>query len=577
MCVPTCACQRVRANVWVPTCECQLVSANMCGPMCECQRVRANVCVPTCACQRVCQRVSANVLLMIDGLEKYKPFASKTFRYRTYGITNLSMTFPPVEINPKELLKLIDWPAPPSTLQNFSFSTSARNCDYQLWDPRDTYKVGDTLEVFITARDHNGRPKGYGGDFFRAMLHSLALKAGVTGHVKDYDNGSYLVTFILPWPGEAKVHIRLIHSSEAVDVLKRKRESDPGKVTYNGYFLFNGSSEVVECNLEVKANATCEYKDPITGDIWQCVKPQALPCNSLIYHSMGKYIKVTTILEDSLLHESVTDKTILGSVPPINVVISNHMLDLAYKIPPCRPGLELPQPSGFYYRDMWLSMTCQSRYFLESDDALECLKGKDVHMIGDSTIRQWFEYLVNFIPSLRRLDLHVNYQSGPLLAVDVDSELVLQWRAHGLPLRTTKTMIADLHYEAAHLAGIGGGPQTVIVLTMWAHFTTYPVIVYLQRLEKVRQAIASLLFRSPQTTVIIKSANTGYKSLYGSDWLSLQLDILLRAAFKGMAVTIIDAWDMTSCHYLPDSIHPGPPVIRNEVDLMLSYICPSDI
>lgn len=136
-------------------------------------------------------------------------------------------------------------------------------------------------------------------------------------------------------------------------------------------------------------------------------------------------------------------------------------------------------------------------------------------------------------------------------------------------------MISDLHYEVAHLAGIGGGPQTVVVLTLWAHFTTFPVSVYLDRLERVRQAIASLLFRSPKTKVIIKSANTGYKSIYGSDWLSLQLDILLREAFKGMAVTIIDAWDMTSCHYLPDNIHPGPPVIRNEVDLLLSYICPT--
>ncbi|PIO28059.1 hypothetical protein AB205_0135490 [Aquarana catesbeiana] len=196
-------------------------------------------------------------------------------------------------------------------------------------------------------------------------------------------------------------------------------------------------------------------------------------------------------------------------------------------------------------------------------------------MLGDSTLRQWFEYLEKFIPSLKRIDLHVSYQSGPLLAVDPNAGLVVRWRGHGLPLRTTKTMISDLHYEVAHLAGIGGGPQTVVVLTLWAHFTTFPVSVYLDRLERVRQAIASLLFRSPKTKVIIKSANTGYKSIYGSDWLSLQLDILLREAFKGMAVTIIDAWDMTSCHYLPDNIHPGPPVIRNEVDLLLSYICPT--
>ncbi|CAJ0940340.1 unnamed protein product, partial [Ranitomeya imitator] len=175
---------------------------------------------------------------------------------------------------------------------------------------------------------------------------------------------------------------------------------------------------------------------------------------------------------------------------------------------------------------------------------------------------------------LNRIDLHVTYKSGPLIAADATAGLVMRWRAHGLPLRTSKTMMSDLHYEAAELAGIGGGPHTVIMLNLWAHFTSFPVRVYLERLEKVQQAVSSLLFRSPETTVIIKSANTGYNSEYGGDWLSLQLDLLLRATFKGMGVIILDVWDMTSCHYLPDNIHPEPPVIKNEVDLMLSYICP---
>ncbi|XP_068130157.1 NXPE family member 3-like [Hyperolius riggenbachi] len=474
----------------------------------------------------------------------------------------------------KDLLKLINWPEPPTILQNFNLSTSPKKCEYHLRNPQGTYKLGETLEVVITAHDHNGRPKTYGGDFFQAKLHSPGLKAGITGQVKDNGNGSYSATFLLAWPGEAQVHIRLIHSSEAVDVLKKKRESEPGKVYFNGYFQFNGSSETMECNLELDGENLCKYKDPISGDSWQCVKPQKLPCDSLIHHSMGGYRRVTNTLEDSLLSSPVTAQTIPGSVPPITIVANNHSADLTSMLPPCRSGQESKQPSGFYYQDTWTSLICSARHFPQPKDALACLKGKDIHMLGDSTLRQWFEYLERFIPSLKRIDLHGNYQAGPLLAVDADAGLAIRWRAHGLPLRTTKTLMSDLHYEAAHLAGIGGGRHTAIVLTLWAHFTTYPIRVYLERLERVRKAIASLLLRSPETTVIFKSANTGYKSIYGSDWLSLQLDILLRASFRGMAVTIIDAWDMTSCHYLPDDIHPGAPVIRNEVDLMLSYICP---
>ncbi|OCT90581.1 hypothetical protein XELAEV_18019197mg [Xenopus laevis] len=346
------------------------------------------------------------------------------------------------------------------------------------------------------------------------------------------------------------------------------------EVYFNGYFHFNGSIEEKECNIAVPGDDVCNYSDPVTGDPWQCLKPQKMPCDSLVYHSMGGYRTVTNSLEDSLLSSSVTTQNIKGAFTSIKIEPATNSKGLTSRLQVCSPGQEPSQPSGFYYNDIWTSLVCLGRHFPSPSDARDCLKGKDIHMFGDSTLRQWFEYLEGFIPTLKRIDLHVNYQSGPLLAVDPDVGLVMRWRAHGNPLRTTKTMINNLHYEAAHLYGIGGGPQTVVVFTLWAHFTTYPVSVYIQRLFRLRRAISSLLFRSPETTVLIKSANTGYKSIYGSDWLSLQLDILLRAIFKDMAVTILDVWDMTSCHYLPDNIHPGAPVIRNEVDLMLSYICP---
>ncbi|XP_073510554.1 NXPE family member 3-like [Phyllobates terribilis] len=479
-------------------------------------------------------------------------------------------------INPKftKFIRLIDWPGPPSPVRHYNFSTSPNKCNYDLLSPREVYRIGEKLEVIITARDHNGQPKLYGGDYFRAKLHSPALKAGVTGQVKDYNNGSYLATLLLPWPGEAQVQIRLIHSSEAVDVLKRKRESHPEKVYFNGYFELNGTREITECNLEVSGKDVCTYKDPATGNIWQCVRPQKLPCDSWVYHSMGGYHKVTNELEDSLLSGSVTNKIIPGSVSLINVTTGNSSVGLTSNLSVCRRGQDSLQPSGFYYADEWTSLSCLGRHFPQPADALTCLKGKDINMVGDSTLRQWFEYLERFIPSLKKIDLHVHYPTGPLLAVDTDAGLVMRYRSHGLPLKTSKTLVAHLQYEAAHLAGIDGGPHTVVVMTLCPHFASFPVRFYLERLEKVRQAVASLLFRSPETTVIIKSANTGFKKLYISDWLTLQLDILLRAAFKGMGVIILDVWDMTSCHYLPDDMHPGPPVIKNEVDLMLSHICP---
>lgn len=55
-------------------------------------------------------------------------------------------------------------------------------------------------------------------------------------------------------------------------------------------------------------------------------------------------------------------------------------------------------PSGYYYEDQWRSRTHWIHNFNKSDDITECLQGKIIHLFGDSTIRQWFEYLTAFVP-----------------------------------------------------------------------------------------------------------------------------------------------------------------------------------
>jgi len=68
--------------------------------------------------------------------------------------------------------------------------------------------------------------------------------------------------------------------------------------------------------------------------------------------------------------------------------------------------------------------------------------------------------------------------------------------------------------------------------------------------------------------------NENYKDIFDSDWYSLQLNKILHWAFQDVGVYIIDVWQMTSCHYSKDNMHPGPIIIKNEIDLLLSFICP---
>lgn len=159
------------------------------------------------------------------------------------------------------------------------------------------------------------------------------------------------------------------------------------------------------------------------------------------------------------------------------------------------------------------------------------------------------------------------------MAVETTRGTVLHWRAHSWPLRSLRTPVASLHSVARELHGLAGGPYTVVVLGMGAHFTTFPPSIFARRLVGIRAAVKALLDHEPSTLVIIKLANTGYKSVYGSDWLTLQVNRLLRAAFVGLRVAFVDAWEMTSTLNVPDNIHPRKLIVRNEVELFLSFIC----
>uniref|UniRef100_A0A8C2CB52 NXPE C-terminal domain-containing protein n=1 Tax=Cyprinus carpio TaxID=7962 RepID=A0A8C2CB52_CYPCA len=372
------------------------------------------------------------------------------------------------------------------------------------------------------------------------------------------------VRFLLPWVGEALVAVRLIHSSEAVQVLKRHRDTDSDRVFFNGYYEEPGPnktrlSETVKCNVKWDKNglermgtgdSCCEYNDPRTRETWHCQRPKSLPCSALVYHSMGGYRNRMTNEEKKLMDAGKF------------VTLQSHFADFSDVTEKCHPGLHTPVPAGFYLNDVWTSFVC-STYHFTTQTTTKCLKDKHIYMMGDSTMRQWFDCL-----------LFIHTYKIVLYVLDVENNIDLHWRAHGVPLRCLKTAVANLHYISNEIDDLAGGPHTVIMFNLGPHFTTYPLDFFTQRVLRIRKAVLALLQRAPDTTVIIKTVNTGYKDIFGSDWYSLQLDRILRWAFQDVGVYILDVWQMTACHYNKENIHPGPVIIKNEIDILLSFICP---
>ncbi|XP_076023510.1 NXPE family member 3-like isoform X3 [Genypterus blacodes] len=434
--------------------------------------------------------------------------------------------------------------------------------------------VGDHLEALIQVCDFEGHPKNCGGDVLVARLHNPDLHAGVAGRVVDHLNGSYSAVFPLLWEGMAQVEVTLVHPSEAVTVLRRLNREQPDRISFKSLYRSGSVSETSTCNicLPPTEKELCNYTDLHTGDPWFCVKPSRLSCDDRVNHAMGEFKRNIKAQEDKLFRSGVNMKVSIRASGP-NIVTALPKENGKPEV----SNIMNPGPSGYYYQGVWRALDGRVQQFKNASDVTQCLRGKVLHMFGDSTVRQWFEHLNAALPDLKEFDLHNERQCGPFMSVDITNNIMVNFRCHAPPIRAYPFPACEVRHIANQLDSLPGGANTIVVIGIWAHFGSFPMEIYIQRLLSIRKAVVRLLKRAPATLVVFRTANpkalTLDESLRNSDWYSMQRDKLLRAVFKEMNVKLVDAWDMTLAHYLPHNLHPGPPIIKNMIDVLLSYIC----
>ncbi|KAM7380367.1 hypothetical protein PAMP_003669 [Pampus punctatissimus] len=535
-----------------------------------------------------CHTISALYQLQSRIQSRFIPVGVPTFSHNHTFCPHLGQRpSPEDELEERYLLDSIAWPMPPSHSSPIALHQTSDPV-HSLFAILPTkagreWHVGDQLEVLVQMHDFQGHPKHYGGDFLLARLHSPEHKAGVAGMVLDHKNGFYSALFPLLWVGSAQVEITMVHSSEAVAVLRRLREERPDRVFFKSLFRLGFLSETTVCNMCLPPNQQplCNYTDLHTGEPWYCYKPKMLSCDNRINHAKGGYLKHIITNKEALLFQSgVNIKVHIHASGTDRIDVLPSKTDkIDVESSSIKPEPIKLAPSGYYYKDSWRPLGgVTMRQFNESSAIIQCLKNKVIYMYGDSTIRQWFEYLVAFVPELKEFNLHSPKNVGPYMAVDSTHNILLKYRCHGPPIRFSTVMSSEMRYISNELDGLSGGPNTVVLLSIWAHFSTFPVEVYIRRLRHIRRSLVQLMDRAPGTLVVIRSANLQALdqevSLFNSDWYSLQLNRVLRAMFKGLNVLQVDAWQMSIAHHLPHALHPPPAIVKNMIDMLLSYICP---
>ncbi|OCT72366.1 hypothetical protein XELAEV_18035344mg [Xenopus laevis] len=421
-----------------------------------------------------------------------------------------------------ELLSRISNMIPPVNFDHLHNTSCARNSRATVINAKDKYCIGDNLTIEIVMYDFIGNKKHYGGDFIRARIFNTKLAAGATGRIEDFNNGIYHVHFTLFWEGQVEVSLLLYHSSEAVSALWRSRNQGYGLIKFTGTFQNGNKNVKTKCGFQVdNAGETCTYEDTKYNELFYCSKTANLSCGSLAFlQSFNQDHSFFSYLQKSLFKR-------LSPFPSTNHVNS-------------------------------------------------CLKDKMIYLMGDSTLRQWFLHLVNKLKNLKNFNLHRTGLESMLLAIDPEKNILLQWKKHSHPIVASRSYsVKDDAYISEEIDRLAGGPNTVIAITAGQHFRPFPIRLFIKRVINIRRALESLFIRSPETKVIIKAENTREFNLdveRFSDFYGYIQNLIVKEMFQDLPVAVVDAWDMTIA-FNSNDVHPAENVIRNQINMFLTYIC----
>ncbi|XP_068119168.1 NXPE family member 2-like [Hyperolius riggenbachi] len=474
-----------------------------------------------------------------------------------------------------EIMTFINGTMPHVEAANFNESTSAVHSTSIIFNYKPKFCVGDTLILQMEMFNYLGKRKTYGGDFLRARIFSPNLGAAASGRIEDFNNGSYNVYFTLFWEGPVQISILLMHPSEGIAALWKNRNIGYRYIKYTGTFL-NDSREVhTECGFELNSQKEiCEYADKKYGDIFYCIKLPGVPCEAFISLRSGNAGSYLTNVGKSLFTRSNIAVEICKTVGGLDVFkCSKTFMNVTSK---CKTGTSPPFPGGYFLKNQWFPLHCNLSSFQPLNNIQTCLAGKMIYLMGDSTLRQWIEFFPKLLKDLKFYNIHGIGWHKTFMAYDFKNNIYIQWKKHGHPFVTQSFFnMKDHSYTPNEIDRLAGGSNTIIVISLGQHFRCFPLPLFIKRLLNVRRAIESLFLRSPDTKVIIKSENTREINTdveRFSDFHGYIQYLIVQNLFSGLNVGVIDAWDMTVA-FGSYNVHPPEEVIRNQINLFLSYIC----
>ncbi|XP_072022030.1 NXPE family member 3-like [Amphiura filiformis] len=482
-----------------------------------------------------------------------------------------------------------DWM--PSVDEGVNISeTNAANCRYHVLN-NGTILKGDIVKIRIDSQDKYNQARFVGGDFWFAWLDSKKPDASTAGKVIDYNNGTYLVLFLAAWTGPANINIILVHPSDATTFMKEVFWNTDDKLFWQAIYQSPHNpkaTQTVLCTIESPGiwENKCIYPRPIANGrtSFVCDKPPGLSCSSIAqFRAHNKMItdRTVKILGDKkfLFEGRNYYQKISGNINTLDIKDSSVTFNLE-RLPNCQPQTPIPIIKGYWMDNQWHSFYCR-KYNCWTDPAkvAECLRDKEMHIMGDSNGRQYYNGLIPLLPA-EPADVDIQ-KSGHMFRYIKTYNISMTFDFHPEGLGSHWLKFSEFHYEVDILDQlVNADCNYIILVSTWAHFPQWTHKAIVERLWLLREAVDRLLQRCPGVPIVFKSPHprshpSFLSRLISSDFMLDEIRKLLRKIFATRGVFYLDVWDMNLAYPVSNSIHMPSTVINHELFMILSYACNS--
>ncbi|XP_046368278.2 NXPE family member 3-like [Haliotis rufescens] len=450
-------------------------------------------------------------------------------------------------------------------------------------DKNGSIHLGDVFTVTVRLYDGYNRPMYRGGDMLAIMMQNYSYGAGSVGHVVDHHNGSYTGILRALWTGSVAISVRILYPREALSTyLKHMGPYSPGKTIMCVFQNDNARSETFGYpSVEpFRGIPFCNMTSENYGLAWYCVKPNnPLVCHDWVQFTSqpnndtqwtNKKIKDFYLMAKRARRIRDTISVIILGRPGTTMATAAETLCTS---PDISETWTQPYTSGFFYRREWYSMACSVK--IDEHSLRKCLSNRRLHILGDSTVRQFFSNLyerLNMTMVTEKWTVRTWHRYTE--SQNRDMKFTMSWAPHELPLYYNGNR-ASARPLYVNIDDIPSGSNDIVIIHIYVHFRFHHPSVFRESIRRAAQATRRLMRRSPRAVVGIKGTHYFRFSKDEIDaGFGLVYDAIIREEFSDMfsRVILINEWDLILASDIL-VLHPPAWLVKLLVDSFLGYAC----